>query len=83
MLRTPSLPRTVAALVAALGLLHPAGCGPDLSRARFSPSEAVAAARSELVGAVVDVQGLPVLRLAGSPREMGFAHGRALAAGIK
>jgi len=32
---------------------------------------------------VVDVAGLPVLRLAGTPREMGYQHGFALAAGIK
>lgn len=32
---------------------------------------------------VVDVAGLPVLRLAGSPHQMGFTHGKALAAGIK
>jgi hypothetical protein len=35
------------------------------------------------VGERIEIHGLPVLRLAGSPREMGFQHGRALAAGIK
>jgi hypothetical protein len=34
-------------------------------------------------GKLVDIHGLPVLRLAGTPRDMGFQHGRALAAGIK
>ena len=32
---------------------------------------------------LIDVAGLPVLRLSGTPHEMGFAHGQALAAGIK
>lgn len=34
-------------------------------------------------GARFEVQGLPVLRLEGTPRELGFQHGRALAAEIK
>jgi hypothetical protein len=50
--------------------------------ARAAPSHATPPA-SIAAGARFEVQGLPVLRLAGSPREMGFQHGRALAAEIK
>src|SRR5688572_25460477 len=49
---------------------------PDAPATPVVPSSAPAGERLE-------VSGLPVLRLSGSPREMGFQHGRALAAGIK
>lgn len=36
-----------------------------------------------VVGALAEIEGLRVLRMAGTPREMGFQHGRELAAEIK
>lgn len=58
-----------------LAFLLSAACAVDFDRSpRAAASSAIA---------VADLHGLPVLRLSGTPREMGFQHGKALAAGIK
>jgi hypothetical protein len=76
-----------------------AGCAVEVDRARGGGTRATAAgvsiplpalaaapvpkAEPAVRGALVEVKGLTVLRLAGTPREMGYAHGRALAERIR
>jgi hypothetical protein len=78
-----------------LALLPPlaAGCSLELARgaprsaAESRPADAATApagiSRRFAAGLATKVNGLPVVRLEGTPHEMGFQHGHALAAGIK
>ncbi len=82
--------RRVRAIEIAVAVLLTAfewtGCSVALDRAPLRsapPSAAPATPPAPPVGQLADFRGLPVLRLAGSPRDMGFQHGRELAARIK
>ena len=59
----------------------PATTTPDAASANAETAPKSAAAPAEATPTTV--AGLPVLRLSGTPHEMGFQHGKALAAGIK
>jgi hypothetical protein len=82
-----AMTRTRRRLGGTIGLLGLALLVACVSPERYSeldtPTTATRAAAPTAAPAVVDVRGLPVLRLHGTPRQMGFQHGRALAAGIK
>lgn len=82
----------LAALAAGAACATPTALEPERDLVRDAPSSAALSATREAtashrapppIGVVTDLDGIRVLRMAGTPREMGFQHGKALAAEIK